>query len=397
MYTPTTLIFLAMLTAWTQPPAMPKEPDVGAASPAPACGDCHTCDAPTHEDTCLQPCLRMSRTAIAGQLADGTPPDVVILNELEDLYLPVPFDHKGHADMAQMTQGCAVCHHYTPEGATYPACKSCHEVAPERRDIRRPGLKGAYHRQCMSCHREWSHTTACGICHPPKAGLGQSAEALRTPTPDDIVGRLHPPIPEPDTEIYQTAYQATQGTKVIFRHKEHTHRFGLKCVECHREDNCLRCHEEGRKHEQRTKSLDEHHQPCFSCHQGATCDRCHWEQDRPKPGPFDHTSTGWPLERYHGDVGCRDCHSAVPFIARDRNCQVCHQTWAPGVFDHGITGQPLNEAHAEFDCVSCHIDRRFDLPPTCDECHDEDEDIAFPARRPGPEPTDQEPAAPTPK
>ena len=324
-------------------------------------------------------------------------PAVVILNELEDRYLPVPFDHKGHAQMAQMTRGCVVCHHYTPEGAQHPACRTCHEAEPARADIRKPGLKGAYHRQCMNCHREWSHESSCGICHQPKTGPDETAP---TPTKDDIIGQMHPPIPQPGTEIYASRAAAAPGSNVIFRHSEHVHRFGLLCIECHHEDTCLRCHENGRQHVQRVRSLEEHHQPCAACHDvtdSLSCTRCHWEEDQPKPGPFDHASTGWSLERYHGDVECRNCHEAVPFVARDRNCQACHQTWEPGTFDHALTGQTLNETHAALDCESCHVDRRFDQPPACDECHEEDEGITYPARRPGPAPAAQEPATPTPK
>jgi hypothetical protein len=33
----------------------------------------------------------------------------------------------------------------------------------------------------------------------------------------------------------------------------------------------------------------------------------------------------------------------------------------------------------------CHREWRFDRPPTCDECHEEEDDgVAFPAKRPGP-------------
>ena len=141
------------------------------------CTFCHTCEKPTRANPCLRACPRMSAAAIAARMLQKGGPNVVILDELEELYLPVPFDHRGHAHMAMMADGCGVCHHFTPEGAAYPACKTCHEVSAQQRDARKPNLKVAYHRQCMSCHREWSGGTDCAACHPPK-----TEEAQQTPT-----------------------------------------------------------------------------------------------------------------------------------------------------------------------------------------------------------------------
>jgi hypothetical protein len=351
------------------------------------CGACHTCAQPTPESLCLRGCLRGTPAAIAKELSRKHGPNVVIMNELEDLYLPVPFDHKGHAEMAEMTRGCSVCHHYTPEGSRHPACKSCHEVSPVREDMQKPSLKAAYHRQCLNCHREWSHETACEICHAPKAGRARRGGSLGTPTKDDIMGRMHPPIPEPETKVYQTKYLQRPGTKVTFRHKEHIHRFGFKCAECHHEDSCSRCHEEGKSEADKVKTLEEHHDPCATCHDMEDpkgCLRCHWEEGQPEPLPFDHASTGWALGRYHQDKNCRVCHTAVKFTKLDRACNACHGAWDPETFDHAVTGQRLNEAHAAIDCEECHLERKFDRPPTCAECHEEDEGIVFPAKRPGP-------------
>jgi len=315
-------------------------------------------------------------------------PDLVILDELEDLYLPVPFDHKGHADMAGMTRSCTVCHHYTPEGTEHPACKSCHEVSPVRENMRKPGLKAAYHRQCLACHREWSHETNCVICHAAKLGHGEQPVATR-PSKGDIMGRMHPPIPEPDTEVY-SVHAVDAESRVIFRHKEHIYRFGLRCVECHHEDSCDRCHEVGRRHEQRVVTLEEHHKPCKRCHVAdmrepdGECDRCHWKAGQSAPAPFQHTMTGWALGDHHERLSCRLCHATLPFTKLDRTCNNCHGMWNSDNFDHAVTGQMLDSNHAEADCESCHADRLFDAPPVCNECHDEEEGIAFPERRPGP-------------
>ena len=351
------------------------------------CLSCHVCDTPTAEDRCLRTCVRKSEELNAQTSSEKRGPDLVLLDELVDHYLPVPFDHAGHAEMAKMTRGCVVCHHFTPVGEEHPACSTCHEVNPQKQSMRKPGLKGAYHRQCLSCHREWSHKTQCDICHQSRTSRDFTGTQVALPTPDDIMGQMHPPIPEPDTEIYQTRSTSAPGSKVIFRHKEHIHRFGLRCAECHHEDNCSRCHELGNNHKQRTKTLAQHHQPCASCHdvhKPTLCARCHWEEGQLVPPQFDHAVTGWPLHEYHKNLSCRLCHPVVPFVNPDRECNTCHENWSSENFDHNITGQKLDENHSSHDCEECHVDRSFERPPTCDECHDEEEGIVFPAKRPGP-------------
>lgn len=348
------------------------------------CIRCHACAQPTSAEPCLPVCARPRGEVVAQTLANMHGPKVVVLNELEDLYQPVPFDHESHAKMLEMTGGCVVCHHYTPERVEHPACKTCHEVGPGQGDVRKPGLKGAYHRQCISCHREWSGDTGCHTCHPPKAGTPGQATAAVTPTPDDIMGQMHPPIPEPDLEMYRTEREGYPPTKVLFRHREHIHQYDLRCADCHREDNCTRCHSGNRQHVQRIRSLAEHHQPCFACHSNDGCDHCHFEEGKPPPTPFNHVKTGWPLSRFHTGRGCRVCHSTAPYRPLDTSCDECHRTWAAGVFDHARTGQQLNETHTAFGCTDCHENRRFERPPTCSGCHDEEEGVTFPQKRPGP-------------
>jgi hypothetical protein len=344
------------------------------------CGDCHVCPTPTAGSPCLRGCTRNEEQRLARELAAKQGPRIVILDDLENVYLPVPFDHAGHAEMAKMAGGCATCHHYTPEGVEHPACKTCHTITVSEGDIRKPGLKGAYHRQCMSCHREWSGETSCGACHQPKTSGAGDRTAL--PTADDLIGRMHPPIPEPDFELYATKGEGYEPSHVLFRHKEHIHRYGLTCAECHREDNCNRCHEEGKKHVQRVRTFEDHHRPCLDCHKDDACEACHFKNGNEPPPPFEHAPTDWPLARYHRGQTCRACHTQVPFGKLDHDCESCHSGFATGSFAHDLTGQRLNETHAAFDCQDCHPDG-YSAPPSCTECHDSEDGITFPSKRPG--------------
>ena len=352
------------------------------------CKRCHTCEKPTAENVCLPPCTRVQ--AASEELASKQGPDFILLDmikseeEGEDRFGPVPFDHQGHAEWAGISGGCTMCHHYTPEGAAHPACRTCHLPLVRRSDITKPGLKGAYHRQCMGCHREWSQNTRCVACHIKMVG-----EERGVITREEALGHMGAPIPEPGTEIYELKSESAPGKKAIFRHNEHTHRFDLKCAECHQQDNCARCHGGGEKLTREVRSPGEdHHRDCVSCHRadvgaGGKCDRCHWKAGQSEPAPFRHVSTGWPLNRYHKDKSCRGCHKVIPFVGPNRDCNACHSDWEPDSFSHAVTGQVLDENHIENDCADCHAERRFDRPPSCEECHEEDEGISFPARRPG--------------
>ncbi|MCK4658419.1 MAG: cytochrome c3 family protein [Phycisphaerae bacterium] len=363
--------------------AKPKDKDIAD------CTQCHTCAKPTPERACLPPCTRV-QAAIAEMARKKAPQGVLLLDMLKgetegvDRFGPVPFDHTGHADWAEIAGGCTSCHHYTPEGVTHPSCKSCHPLELKRPDIRKPSLKGAYHRQCMGCHRQWSHNTRCDACHMKRVGEDRGIRNAK-----EALGSMTKPIPEPDTTIYQTRSKPTPGTQAIFRHKEHSHRFGIKCALCHQGDSCARCHEERKEGVKPIRPAKDRHQDCADCHKvdvvkGGKCERCHWNEGQPKPPPFDHAETGWVLNRYHKDRSCRACHKTAPFAKLDRNCNTCHSDWEPDTFNHAVTGQVLDENHVEIDCADCHTDRKFDVKPRCDECHDADEGFVFPNKRPGP-------------
>ncbi len=335
------------------------------------CSDCHICFTPSKKDPCLRSCPRLSKKVIAHSPEEG--PEVVILNQLEDLFEPVIFAHKLHAQMTQMGEGCAVCHHYAPAGHI-PPCRECHGGPLNPVDLRQPGLKGAYHRQCLNCHREWSHSTACAVCHAKKT---PGELAIRQVDTTDIVGIYHPHIAVPDKRVYQVNYK--KGPVVTFHHKDHVELFDLRCVDCHREQSCSRCHEIGEKPERAAKTPEEHHKPCISCHTMKTCSICHTQSETEG---FTHARTGWPLNRFHQELKCRSCHLMGRKITKlDRDCIACHSSWNTETFNHSVTGLALDEIHQGMDCIDCHLDRRFDQKPSCANCHDDGR--VYPKSSPG--------------
>jgi hypothetical protein len=126
-----------------------------------------------------------------------TPP-VLELNALKGLYEPVSFDHEAHAASAD---GCRSCHHrrfgklvscgichteyvereefeHEPHQSLMEClschqvanmaemrCSACHKTAPDPDQLYVIGLKGAFHQQCMGCHRELELDVSCAACH----------------------------------------------------------------------------------------------------------------------------------------------------------------------------------------------------------------------------------------
>jgi len=300
--------------------------------------------------------------------------------------------------------GCSVCHHYSSPD-DFPPCSKCHST--KRDDIstsplNRPSINGAYHRQCINCHSEWSNDIIkCSSCHVKKvAGLplseakGESNQS-RSAVTESI--DEHPFIEAPDRKVYETKLYT--GTMVTFLHKEHVELFELECVDCHREGKCSLCHG-AEKPEETALSSEEryrkHHKSCVSCHynwvfpgnnidKGKYCQKCH---TKTVYQGFDHAqSTGWPLKQYHLSLKCSDCHIKGEFGNLETGCDICHRGWNPQNFHHSVTGIALDENHREIDCEYCHPSSKFDESPSCSECHGED--IKYPERLPGPR-TDEE-------
>lgn len=71
----------------------------------------------------------------------------------------------GHEDVV-----CQGCHHHSPVGQVPPLCENCHGEPFDPVALHRPGLYGAYHRQCIGCHQRMNILDArdCTGCHKAK-------------------------------------------------------------------------------------------------------------------------------------------------------------------------------------------------------------------------------------
>jgi len=354
--------FLAV-GAWGKP--------AGKSPAASECRACHTSDDPTREHPALAPCPRLT---LKGDHSVSEGPVTIVLDDISNKYGAVRFSHKKHAEMAEMGDGCYGCHHYNHARPIF-SCKECHSASRVRTDLSKPDLKGARHRQCVDCHLEWSRGVDCDSCHEKRDG-GAAAVPEKHPFPKSEV---------PDRVVYET--HSVKGKTVTFFHSDHAKRFGLQCVDCHRDQACAGCHAPDRlaararspvPSQPKTGSMDELHRTCFPCHVDDDCGRCH--RDRPTAA-FDHgKSAGWKLNRPHAGLDCRKCHKAAGKFAKvDKGCESCHPDWRKA-FEHRKTGFALNETHGGLDCDGCHGDASFASPPTCAGCHP---DKSFPKDKPG--------------
>lgn len=113
-------------------------------------------------------------------------PEKIVIDVLANEYKPSQFPHRKmvqaiflrveksnmakvfHNDQAGLCMGC---HHNSPKTLDPPKCASCHSKKGPDSDGR-PGLKGAYHGQCITCHQKMEvksiAATDCAKCHEEK-------------------------------------------------------------------------------------------------------------------------------------------------------------------------------------------------------------------------------------
>ena len=336
------------------------------------CKSCHSSEYPTKGDPGLLGCPRSDMISVYHSPEEG--PETVLINEMSDYYGGVEFSHKVHAEMSEMSGGCTGCHHYNTTGPVLN-CRKCHESARGRDDISIPDLKAAYHRQCMTCHKQWSSENGCSTqCHTRKG----SGSLINTGASNN---KTHPALDLPSKLVWET--NSKTNKIVTFFHDEHINKFNLSCTSCHNQESCIKCHA-GKirgdigKLSRIERSIEEHHQPCANCHYGNSCQKCHQDKEMKS---FDHTrSSGWPLRSYHSKVACEKCHGTVmPYRKVDHNCVNCHKKFSEA-FDHKLAGFTFSEGHTGLECKNCHSGGEFTKTPVCTDCHD---DKSFPQDLPG--------------
>jgi hypothetical protein len=156
------------------------------------CNLCHGVDKSAIKSVPLQKesRIRIASDQLAGAskpkpaLSDDQIPEKISIGVIADQFEPAEFPHRKivkalyarmqgsrmanfyHRESSTMCMGC---HHNSPASLTPPKCASCHGRPFEASADGRPGLKAAYHDQCMSCHQKMKiakpAATACVECH----------------------------------------------------------------------------------------------------------------------------------------------------------------------------------------------------------------------------------------
>lgn len=130
--------------------------------------------------------MLQSRVPVTDTYRDEDIPETVKIKHMVDKYGPVEFPHRKivhtlvnniqdnklanyfHNEKGTVCQGC---HHNAPAGKKTPLCVSCHGKPFDEKSPSRPGIMGAYHRQCMGCHTqmEIKKPVGCTDCHKERS------------------------------------------------------------------------------------------------------------------------------------------------------------------------------------------------------------------------------------
>jgi hypothetical protein len=165
-----------------------------------ACAKCHsapvkdvkpgeTAPVQTIDDAKAQAAQLLSaRKPVIDTIAVDDIPEKVVIKEITDQYEPSEMPHRKIVQalvknikdnkLAQYQHAgdltvCKGCHHNSPASKQPPRCGNCHNKPLLAGEAYRPGMKAAFHQQCMGCHKELDlkkpvSTTCNEGCHKEK-------------------------------------------------------------------------------------------------------------------------------------------------------------------------------------------------------------------------------------
>ncbi|MFZ3047644.1 MAG: cytochrome c3 family protein, partial [Desulfatirhabdiaceae bacterium] len=159
------------------------------------CQKCHMAAMPkTSEPLSIDQEILMAKTLLDSRQKQDTIfvdpkiediPEKVTIRVLSHQYEPVEFPHRKIAQTLLKNSSekkiagyfhtnqsmCQGCHHNSPASIKPPKCQSCHGKPFDETKLNVPGLLGAYHQQCMGCHKAMNmeKPMGCTECHKEKS------------------------------------------------------------------------------------------------------------------------------------------------------------------------------------------------------------------------------------
>ncbi len=336
-----------------------------------------------------------------------------LINKTDDQYGPVRFMHAKHA---QLIDNCFECHHHRPEDLKTPEivrCSACHQQSFVVDLPGRIGLKAAYHRKCIQCHKEENKgPVTCTGCHAEHVVSHKDLLKIEEdPDPDEVTAdclRCHDDAandmlhtahwlwkgPTPFLEGRETETETGKGTNLINNYCIHIASNYRQCTSCHAGygwvDNsfdfsdknnmdCLVCHDTTNTY-LKGQSLagypDEDVDLLYVAQNVGksnrkTCGDCHFSGgggDNVKHGDLS-SALYYPEEQMDVHMGgydfvCADCHQVdkhkisglsllSPVTEGRTTCNDCH---LPDPHQGGtLFDAHLNTHRNSLSCTTCHI------------------------------------------
>jgi hypothetical protein len=129
--------------------------------------------------------MLQARTPVTETFGREDIPEKVVIKNLSKQYEAVDLPHRKivnalaanikdsklaayfHTEQGTLCQGC---HHNSPVSKKPPACANCHGEQLDPQNPLKPGIMGAYHLQCMGCHKAMGieKLAECTDCHKKK-------------------------------------------------------------------------------------------------------------------------------------------------------------------------------------------------------------------------------------
>jgi len=358
-------------------------------------------------------------------------------NEMIDDYEPVRFMHKAHA--SRIDGNCSLCHHRVQrdeddrigeklefayiDNHKPVSCVACHQYANEPDAPMRPGLKGAYHAQCIGCHEKAvsinapTDCTGCHVKHTPNHEA--FIHFAGRPEPQQVTARCLECHKDVGEDILKTAHWNWEGPSpntagyehrtdlgkrnVINNYCIHVRSNEARCSQCHIgygwEDDtfdisdpnnidCLVCHDTSGNYAKGASSggmpKEEVNIVQVAQHVGKTsrqtCGKCHFfgggganvKHGDLEPALFD-PSDEFDIHMGRANMDCQDCHRtenhriagqclAIPSSEGRVTCEQCH-----GEKPHSINetvGHHLDAHTRSVACQTCHVPQFAKETPT---------------------------------